>query len=96
MTQVSIKAIIKAKPGKEDIVKRELMSLLDLTRAEKGCLNYDLHQCDADGTEFLFYENWEDQECFDRHLQATHVTTFLSKADELLAEPLKVVQYKKL
>ncbi len=96
MAQISIKAIIRAKAGKEDIVKQELLSLLDQTRAEKGCLNYDLHQCDTDGTEFLFYENWEDQECFDKHLQTDHVTSFLSKADQLLAAPLEVVKYQKL
>ncbi len=27
-----------------DLVKNELLKLIELTRAEEGCINYDLHQ----------------------------------------------------
>ncbi len=39
---LSLVAIIKAKEGKQDFVKEELMKLIPPTRKEKGCINYNL------------------------------------------------------
>ena len=40
--QVTVVARIRAKPGKEERVQRELLKLLAPTRAEKGCVNYEV------------------------------------------------------
>ena len=44
MTQLTVVAKIKAKPGCEAEVHRELLQLISPTLAESGCLNYDLHR----------------------------------------------------
>ncbi|KJR41798.1 antibiotic biosynthesis monooxygenase, partial [Candidatus Magnetoovum chiemensis] len=41
---LTVKAVIKAKEGKEELVKNELIALLKPTRLEYGCINYDLHR----------------------------------------------------
>jgi quinol monooxygenase YgiN len=41
MTKLTIVANIKANPDKVDLVKAELLKLIDVTRAEQGCINYD-------------------------------------------------------
>ena len=46
--KVTVIAFHRAKPGKEDDLREALLSLCDPTRAEKGCINYDLH-VSADG-----------------------------------------------
>ena len=56
--KLTVVARFKAKPGKEEQVKRELLKLLAPTRAETGCLNYDLHESLGNPAEFLFHENW--------------------------------------
>ncbi|MBF0381979.1 MAG: antibiotic biosynthesis monooxygenase [Magnetococcales bacterium] len=88
MSIISVHATVFAKEGKEEEVKQHLLGLLGPTRAEKGCINYDLHQSTDPGKkgDFIFYENWENQECFNGHLNAPHVKEFLGKADDLLKE----------
>ena len=55
--QLTIVARILAKEEKRDLVKTELVKLLDITRAEEGCINYDLHQDNENPNLFLFHEN---------------------------------------
>ena len=40
---------------KIELVKSELLKLIDITRAENGCINYDLHQDNENKNLFLFY-----------------------------------------
>jgi quinol monooxygenase YgiN len=47
-------ARIKAKPGQEARVRSRLALLLGPTRAEKGCLNFDMHVSTENPGEFLF------------------------------------------
>ena len=44
MTKLTIVANITANADNIDLVKSELLKLIDITRAEAGCINYDLHQ----------------------------------------------------
>ncbi|MGO9917276.1 MAG: putative quinol monooxygenase, partial [Isosphaeraceae bacterium] len=55
---VVLTAMVKAKPGQEDAVKEALLSLVEPTRKEPGCLCYNLHQSKADPIQFMFYEQW--------------------------------------
>jgi quinol monooxygenase YgiN len=56
--QVTVFALVKAKPGMEETVKQELLALVGPTLKEEGCLNYGLHQSLDNKAWFRFYENW--------------------------------------
>lgn len=64
---VTVTATIKVKPGFEEQAKQALLSAVAPTRAEPGCLNYDLHQSVSDPTEFLFHENWASEDALKAH-----------------------------
>lgn len=81
---VTVVATIKAKDGKEAALREVLEGLLAKTRAEVGCLNYDLHRSVDDPRTFLFHENWESKGHLDRHLETPHLTAFKARFDELL------------
>ena len=53
MPDLTIVANITAHPDKIDLVKAELIKLIDVTRAEEGCINYDLHQDNENPAHFL-------------------------------------------
>jgi quinol monooxygenase YgiN len=86
-TKVSVFAYIHAKPGKEEATKQALLALVAPTRAEEGCLNYDLHQSPADRTKFIFYENWTSRELLEKHLNSAHIAAFRARVPELLTQP---------
>lgn len=94
--KLTVVARIKAKPGKQAQVRAELRKLLAPTRAEDGCINYDLHQALDSDAEFLFHENWTSKEGLDKHLATPHVQGFLGQADELLAEPVEITLWNQV
>jgi quinol monooxygenase YgiN len=92
--QVTVLALVKAKEGMEETVRKELMALVSPTRSEEGCVNYDLHQSAEDKSVFMFYENWDSMEDLERHRGSAHLKAFREKAGGLLAKPLEVTLFK--
>jgi quinol monooxygenase YgiN len=89
--KVTVLAMAKAKEGMEETVRQELLSLVNPTRSEPGCINYDLHQADDDKSLFIFYENWKSKEDLEKHLGMPYLKAFLEKSGGLLAKPLEVI-----
>lgn len=88
--KVTVLARIKAKPGLEELVMREVLSLVEPTRSEAGCINYDLHRSASDPSLFMLYENWVSMKDLEDHLAMPYLEAFKAKAGELLAEPLDI------
>jgi quinol monooxygenase YgiN len=84
--RLTIVADIKAKSDQVDLVKAELLKLIATTRAEKGCINYDLHQDNANPAHFLFYENWESRELWQAHMGSQHLKDYMAATDGAVAE----------
>jgi len=93
---ITIVAKIRAKKGHEAQVKAALLGFLAPSRAEAGCVNYDLHQASNDPQEFLFYENWKDQEAFDLHKAGPCVTHLQQELEGKLTESVEITQWTKL
>ena len=86
MSKLTIVANIKVAPGKLDLVKAELEKLIPITRAENGCLQYDLHQDNENPEHFLFYENWESRELWQTHMSAPHLAAYMETTEGAVAE----------
>ena len=91
--QLSVVAHIKARPGKEEDLRRVLLTLIEPTRAEEGCVQYDLHVHATDPSRFVFYENWATREHLDRHLSSAHLAAAIGTAGDWLAEPPSIEPY---
>ncbi|WP_028021843.1 putative quinol monooxygenase [Enterovibrio calviensis] len=81
MTQLTIVANIIANEDSIDLVKAELLKLIDITRAEEGCLQYDLHQDNDNPAHFMFYENWVNRDLWQTHMNAQHLADYLTATD---------------
>jgi len=79
---LTVVAEIIARPGCHERLRRELEALIAPTRAEEGCLQYDLHVSTDNPGHFLFFENWTSREALDRHLATPH----LQRLGAVLAE----------
>jgi quinol monooxygenase YgiN len=93
---VTVVARIAARPGREDRVREELRRLLAPTRAENGCLEYDLHESPGDPCEFMFHENWESAAALDRHLASAHIAAWRAVAADLLARPIEITRWRRV
>ena len=78
---LTIVAKILAKEEKRAFVKSELLKLIEPTRAEEGCINYDLHQDEKNPNLFWFHENWASRALLEKHLESAHLAAYV-KATE--------------
>ncbi len=81
MSELAIVANTKAKPDKIDFVKAELEKLVETTRIEEGCLQYDLHLNNANPVHFVFFENWESRELWQVHMGSRHLQDYLAATE---------------
>lgn len=86
MTQLTIIANIVANEDKIELVKAELIKLIDVTRAEACCINYDLHQDNENPAHFTFYENWETRELWQAHMANPHLAEYMAATDGAVAQ----------
>lgn len=73
---LTILAQITAASGKEQLVRQELEKLVEITRTEDGCLQYDLHMDNDTPGFFVFYENWVSREHWQKHMKAPHLAAY--------------------
>jgi quinol monooxygenase YgiN len=81
MTKLTIIANIVANKDKVDLVKNELIKLIQITRAEEGCINYDLHQDNDNPAHFMFHENWETRELWQTHMSNQHLADYMTATE---------------
>ena len=88
MSEVTIIARAKAKPGLEEEMERALRENAATSRCEGGCVSYSVLRGD-DGT-FMTVERWETREHADSHLTTPHVQTLLHTIAPLLDGPPEI------
>ena len=93
MPTLRVVAHLRAKPDKIEETKSALTSLIHPTRAESGCIAYELMQNNDDPTDFTFVEEWSGDASLDEHLQTEHIKLVVSRADELFASPPDIRRY---
>ena len=85
----------RAQPGKREELKAALLALVAPTRAEEGCLLYDLHEDTEDADAFCFYEVWRDKAAHAAHDGTAHVATIRAALPTLnVGRPRKVLLRK--
>lgn len=83
MKPLTVIAKLKAKSGQEDALEALLQSLVGPTRAEVGCIAYDLHRSHDEPGLFMFTESWESRASWDDHMRSPHLVAFGEKQGAL-------------
>lgn len=84
MAKLTITGNVIVKEEHIDFVRSELEKLIPTTRAEAGCIQYDLHQDNEDPRYFMFYENWESRELWQQHMQNDHLKAYMETTDGMV------------
>jgi quinol monooxygenase YgiN len=82
---LTIVARIEANTDKIELVKAELIKLVEPTLQEAGCIQYDLHQDNENPAVFLFYENWESRELWQAHMKNSHLADYVKATEGSVA-----------
>jgi quinol monooxygenase YgiN len=92
-TQLTLVAFIQAKPGQSDELGRRLTALVEPTRAEEGCVSYDLHRSNTDPSTWMLYENWRSTADLEKHFETAPFKEFVAKSDEVLATDMDLRRF---
>ena len=81
---LTVIASLKALPGQEAALFAALSALIAPTRAESGCILYEMHRSHENPGWFMFNELWESRALWDAHMAAPHLVAFSAKQDALV------------
>ncbi|HRX71001.1 MAG: antibiotic biosynthesis monooxygenase [Candidatus Competibacteraceae bacterium] len=93
---VHVVARLTARPETGAELQTLLLSMIEPTRQEVGCLRYELLQNAADPTDFTFVEEWADTAALDAHSATPHLQAVLAQAPALLAVAPDIRRYTAL
>ena len=88
---VKIVAVLTARPGKADELKALLSGMLAPSRAEAGCLRYDLWRDQANAGRFVLDELYVDDAAIAAHRETAHFKRYLAKIGDLAERSALVV-----
>ena len=94
--KVRVVANFIALPEKVEEVKLVLLDLIEPTRTESGCIQYELLQNEENPTDFVFVEEWESKAQLNAHLESPHINGVGAKLDGLLAAEPVIRSYRLL
>ena len=93
---VIIIARISAKSETVAELRQILKDLVAPSRAEAGCVSYELFQDNDDPRDFITVENWGDSAAADAHMSTPHVAAAIAQAGVLLAQPPLIHRFTQL
>jgi quinol monooxygenase YgiN len=85
MTALTIIATITVKDDCIELVKKEMLKLIETTRAEEGCISYLLHQDNENSALFTFYETWASRELWQAHRVMPHMVKYRAATEGAIA-----------
>jgi quinol monooxygenase YgiN len=90
---IVLAAKFTAKAGRRNEILDLAGTVAGPSRAEAGNITYNYYT--QPGTEnFLFFEEWADQEALDVHLKTPHFAAFIKPLMELVEAPPKIRVYE--
>lgn len=93
---VRVVARLVAYPDTVEELKALLLSIIEPTRQEAGCIQYDLLQNQSDPTDFTFVEEWESNGLLDAHLASPHIQAAIARLNGIAAAPPDIRRYEQL
>ena len=77
MSELYIAVGLRAKKGKEDELRRDLIAVVEPSRKEEGNIRYELFEDQSDPGFFVFVEHWASAEARQKHhTESPHIQHF--------------------
>jgi quinol monooxygenase YgiN len=83
-------AMLRARPGAERELRELALDLIEPTRAETGCLRYELLEDPNDAASLTFVEIWQTEAHLLSHLETPHLLHARARFAELLQGELEL------
>lgn len=94
--ELGLIADVTAKPEHIDELRAALNKLIAPSRAEEGCLQYDLYEDREKPGHFVFIERWRDAAALAAHAKAPHSVAHGPAVKDLVAAPTVLTRLKQI
>jgi quinol monooxygenase YgiN len=88
--KIVLMARLKVKADKIQEAKAAALAIVEPSRKEAGCLNYDIHQSIEDETVFMWHETWANRDAVEEHFATPFFQDFFAVVGEIAAEPPQI------
>ena len=83
MPYYSLIAYLSVDPPNREAFLATARQLVDRSRKDAGCVQYDLHQETGNPGAFVIYEVWQSEALWRDHIAADHIAAFKATAQKL-------------
>ena len=91
-----VAAIITPKPEHFEDARLALLGILPQTRAEPGCVLFDIHTgIDAHKGELILYEEWVDEAALEAHYAQDYTKQVFENYQQWLAKDVMIIHMHK-
>jgi len=94
--QIALVVEFRAAPGRIEELRAALLGAVPPTRAEAGCLLYDLHEHTDDPDVLVFYEIWASPAAHAAHDATEHIVSLVAALPALTAEPPRKLRLRRI
>nr|WP_315175292.1 putative quinol monooxygenase [uncultured Flavobacterium sp.] len=84
--KINLIAILKSKSENIEELRHILLDMVNQSKSETACVQYELHQDKNDKSLFIFHEVWENKIGFELHNQQNYIQAFFQNSKSLLQE----------
>jgi quinol monooxygenase YgiN len=76
--QITKRVTFIAKEGHQEELKKLLEAMVEPSKAEDGCLNYNIYQYKENPRKFMAVETWASEEALEGHKNSAHYKVYKS------------------
>jgi quinol monooxygenase YgiN len=91
-----VSAIIRCKKSHAENLKAHLYNLVDASRNEKACLQFDLFQSVTDQNVFIVEAEWLEQFWFEIYTQQEYVNHFNLSTEKMMERDIEIIICNKI
>jgi len=90
---IIVTATITAKPSERDKIISKSQDVIKSTRLESGCITYNLYASTENDNVLIMFEQWENREVLEKHMQTEHFLAFSATIEDLKAGDMDITIY---
>lgn len=87
---IIVLAKIVSKENTLNNIIKEANTLINATRNESGCIEYNLHKSLENKNKLVFVEKWEDENSLKSHLETEHFKVFGNSINDFLVKDVDI------
>ncbi|ATN36872.1 hypothetical protein ACO34A_24150 (plasmid) [Rhizobium sp. ACO-34A] len=87
---ISLVATIEVNPDSQSLAEAALLDCIPASRAEAGCLRYEVNRDRDHPGRYVFYEAWADPAALEAHVTAPHFQTMNARLAPVLVKDFEV------